>query len=256
MNKTRFISTEYLLLLLTAFVSAFILTFNEWGGNQFDFRIGFANLVFAFLIVTISIYIKLAVQKYFSKDKGYEVVFKPWVIGFLLAIIFIMVSNGSFIFLAFGGVVFYVSEKLKLGKRNIDLKEIGWLAILGPITSLMIALIAKLVFYGDFAAKIISINMWLALFAIIPIPFVHKFKVGGEKNFGTSDGLKFLYSSPMEYFIISILLIIDSIAIVALPNNIAVAVTIIVMLMIWAIYQFFYKQNIFRKREKAYLYRS
>lgn len=254
-----FTKKEQLMILLTAFIIAFILTFDEWGKETFDLMAGLSNLLLVLIIALVSLFVKLLVQKYFSKKKGMEAEFSPWLLGFVFGILLVLITNGKFVFLAFGGLIFYIVEKLHLGepKTNIDFALIGWLSILGPLTNIVLAAIAKIFtpLSAVLITKIIVVNLWLALYGMIPIPFIHKFKVGGEKKFGTSDGLKLLFASPIEYFLVFAVMIINSCVIVLSTNVISLLTTLISVVFIWIIYNLFYKLSIKRGSGKAYKYR-
>ena len=250
---------EQMMILLTSLVFAFILTFDEWGKETFDFVVGLGNLFLILIITAVSLFIKISVQKHFSKKRGFEAEFSPWVLGFVLGILLALITNGKFIFLAFGGLIFYIIEKLRLGepRTNIDFALIGWLSILGPLTNIILAAIVKMLVFipNSLILKIISVNFWMALYGMIPLPFVHKFKVGGEKKFGTSDGLKLLFASPLEYVIVLAIMIINAAIVVSADSIVSLLATLVCAVLIWIIYSLFYKINITRGSGKEYKYR-
>lgn len=253
---------ERLMLVLAAVVSAFIIAFDEWGAETYDLSAGLNNLIMGIFIVAISLCIKLAVQKYSSERFSHTAEFRPWIIGFIIGLFLIFATNGRFVFLAFGGLVFSVIEKLKIGKHEQSLSpnRVGWLSVLGPLSHIFLALLAKILFSvpflsGTLLEKIISINIWLAVYSIVPIPFAHKFKLKKEKEFGTSDGLKMLFAAPFQYLIITILVIIDVIIISLSTAANAAAITAISFAIIFLIYHLLYKQQLKRKSHKIFHYR-
>ena len=255
-----FNNKEKLMLLLTAFISAFILTFDKWGIETFDLTVGLKNILIALIIVAVSLWIKIYIQKYYSRKMGFNAEFKPWIIGFIIGVFIIFVTNGNFIFLAFGGLTFGMIEKLRMGKDKTYLSPIvmGWLSMIGPITLITIALIAKIIlanFGGDLLANIIIINIWLAAYSLVPLPFVHRFKIGSKKEFGTSDGLKLLFAAPLQYFIVTILLVIDMFVISLSTASNAFITTLITFLIIFLIYYLFYRQHLSRGVHGIYKYR-
>lgn len=253
---------EQIMLIIAAFVSAFILTFDEWGIETYDFSAGLNNLLIGIVIAAVSLCIKLIVQKYSSGKFGNEAEFRPWVIGFIVGLFLIFITNGRFVFLAFGGLVFSAVEKLRIGKQEQSLSpnRVGWLSVLGPLTHIFLALLAKIlfsipVFSTSLLAKIISINIWFAVYSIIPIPFVHKFKIGGEKEFGTSDGLKMLFAAPLQYAIITTLIIMNIIVISLSTALNATVMAVISFVIILLVYHLLYKQHLKRKSHNIYKYR-
>ncbi|MEK6887022.1 MAG: hypothetical protein AABW88_04265 [Nanoarchaeota archaeon] len=254
-----FSKKEQLMIFLTSLVIAFILTFDEWGKETFDVVIGLGNLLLVLIIAIISLFIKISVQKYFSKKRGFEAEFSPWILGFVVGILLIILTNGSFVFLAFGGLIFYIVEKLRLGeiRPGVDLALIGWISILGPLTNIILAAIVKTFTFlpNALILKVISVNFWMALYGLLPIPFIHKFKVGGEKKFGTSDGLKLLYASPLEYAIVLVIMIINMVIVVNADKTISLLTTLICAVLIYITYNLFYKLNITRRSGREYKYR-
>ncbi len=236
---------------LTVIVLAFILSFSEWGVDKFDLQLGLSNFVLALIITGISLIGKLSVQKYFSRKAGFDAVFKTWMIGLAFGFMMIFLTNGALIFLSVGGLSFAVIEKLRIGKHepNLSYTQLGWLCLLGPLFSILLALIAKILIPAQILSesilmKVISTNLWIAVFSIIPIPYLHKFKPGGVKEFTTSDGLKLLYASPLQYLLVLVLVIFSGLTILASPLIIALIVTIVSFVLIWIVYAFIYKNNI------------
>ena len=250
---------EQFMIFLTSFIIAFILSFDEWGKETFDFTVGIGNLLLVLIVTIISLFIKISVQKYFSKKRGFEAEFSPWILGFIFGILLALITNGKFIFLAFGGLIFYIIEKLKLGepRTNIDFALIGWLSILGPLTNIILAAIVKMLVFlpNSLILKIISVNFWMALYGMIPLPFIHKFKVGGEKKFGTSDGLKLLFASPLEYIIVTVVMVINAVIVVSADSVVSLLATLVCTVFIWLVYNIFYKLNITKGSGKNYKYR-
>lgn len=255
----KYAKNEASLVFVTALVSAFILSFNQWGIKEFDFAYGIRNLILTTVIVLASFLIKLSVQKYYAHKYGLDAVFKPWIPGLILGILFVILSNGNLIFLGFGGLMFIAVNKMAYGqpKEYMSFIKIGWISVLGPIVNVVIALLARLIFPVDdtLMISIVQANVWLALFNILPIPFVHKFIPGGEKKFGTSDGIKLLYASISQYLLVLVLIIIDSFVILLLNRTIALFVVVASLLIMRLAYYILYQQNVKRSSHSVYKYR-
>ena len=86
-------------LLITILILAFVISFREWGGMEFDFAVGFSNFLIAVLIVGVSLLIHTTGQRFWSLATGYRLEYQMWGLGLFLAVIFAFITNGRFWFL-------------------------------------------------------------------------------------------------------------------------------------------------------------
>ena len=259
----KFSNNEAVAVFICSIFSAFILSFSDWGIDKFDFNTGIRNLILTTVIVLISLMIKFSVQKYFCRLKGYDVNFKPWYIGYILGILFIFVTNGSFVFLAFGGLVFHLVQNIKFGEREqfLSFSEMGWLSMLGPVASLGLALLGKLILLvpvDEFAvSKFIYVNLWLTIFGIVPLPFIHQFNYKHSlkvSEFGTADGLKMLFGAPLQYAILVVIFFLNIFAVLLVPFKYAFYLFVFSGIIIYLVYRLFYKHQLKRPSDRVYQY--
>ena len=260
----KFSQNETVAILICSLISAFVLSFSDWGADKFDFGTGIRNLILTVIIVLFSLMFKFSIQKYFCRIKGYEVHFKPWYIGYIFGILFIFVTNGNFIFLAFGGLVFALAEHIKFGEREqfLSFSEMGWLSMLGPVANLTLALFGKLISsvpLDEFAvSKFIYVNLWLTVFGIVPLPFIHSFNYKHSlkvSEFGTADGLKMLFASPLQYAVLAILFFLNIFLILLTPFSFALTAYVLSGVVIYLVYRLLYKHQIKRESDRIYMYR-
>ena len=128
----------------------------------------------------------------------------------------------------------------------------GWISVIGPLTSILLAFLGKLAF-GE-VNTFVSINLWLAVFAVLPIPYIHKAKIGGEKKIDASEGLNLFYAAPLQYFIFLILAVLSMLSVLFLSTAVSFVVLLICYLLIFADYFFLYQQNIKRKSHRIFRY--
>jgi Zn-dependent protease len=245
-----FSKQEWTSLGLTFLVVSFILSFTRWGTTTFDAAFGIKNLIGIFLVVSFSMLVKLYVQKYYARKSGYATEFKPWMSGLLLGFVAVFATNGKIIFLALGALAFVVIEKANIGSHytEVGYAKMGWLSMLGVVTNIVIALLAKMITTissHQILTDLVVVNLWLALFAMIPIPYLD-----GFKRTGTSDGLKLLYAAPLEYFISVALLALSMYAILFLSVKNALYVMIGSLVLMYLTYYLFYKQNLYVPKTK------
>src|SRR3989344_4630827 len=75
---------------------AFIISFREWGTNQFNLTAGLFNLFNSILIVAMSILVHDAGQRIWGLAIGYKIEFKMWTFGVVLGLALAFVTNGKF----------------------------------------------------------------------------------------------------------------------------------------------------------------
>ena len=134
-------------LLITTLIFAFIFSFTKWGVTEFDVTMGLINLLIALIVVAFSLGAKLYLQKWFGIKFGFKVEFDHWKFGLFLGLILSFLSNGSFIFLATGGLLFSPIATLRTGFKGASYNNstMGWIAALGPFTAIMLAVLSKVI---------------------------------------------------------------------------------------------------------------
>lgn len=233
----KFSSYEYKWLVLTALLLGFVLSFTKWGTTTFNATEGIANLILAVLIVLISLFIKLSVQKYASLKVGVHAEFKPWLIGLILGVVFVFITNGAFVFLAVGTLIFKYVEHLRVGHRGnpMSFATMGRLAALGPITYIVLAMICKaLSGISPIFAEAMSINLWMALYAVLPIPFFEKIK-----EINGSEGLLLFASSRMAYVGTLLFVLTNMFSLLYFSVPVALLVSLVLTVCGWIFYYIF-----------------
>ena len=131
-------------------------------------------IAFSFIAVGVGFLAhELIGHKIVAQHFGLHAEYKMWNMGLVIAL---LTSLFGFVFAAPGAV--YISQKLDLwGKPTpVTAKRMGLVGLMGPVINVAIGLIflALALFYGGEFLQLFyigaSINMWLALFNMIPIP--------------------------------------------------------------------------------------
>jgi len=175
-----FLKTEYRQLLLSAVVIAFAFSL------RYIFRyiaLGRLTLGLEYISATVLAVILAFVphelfHRFVARKLGYYARYRVWLLGLALAIIFPLLTFGGFIFAAPGAVVVY--PKYPFG--YIDRKDYGLIAVAGPLANLIVGYVAMIAFFlvrtfipfyyllAITLFIIMEINLWLAMFNLIPFP--------------------------------------------------------------------------------------
>lgn len=112
---------------------------------------------------------KLVAQK-FDCSAHYKTNYNLILIGILLALL----TNGGIIFAAPGAVIITSKYFTRLGYKfvNITHRESGTIALSGPLSNIMLALISLLLYplQPAFFQSLLNINVFFAIFNMIPLP--------------------------------------------------------------------------------------
>jgi len=162
-------------LAITIIVLAFIFSFREWGVEKFNFAIGFNNFLISIALVIVAFVVHELAHRTIALWLGYRTQFKAWITGLVIGLVVAFVSNGYLLFLAPGALVITHLPVHRLGKFYYDLayNQLGWIAMSGAIANMLFAVLLKILAtitgLGIFE-KAMMINIWIALFDMLPIP--------------------------------------------------------------------------------------
>ena len=203
----KFSSKEILQLFIAAVVLGLLFGFDD---QQETFQLGYwlTNLLIMILLSFFSLVLYDSGHKFIAKRKGCESTIKIWSmsrfyfrtrnylkgpiksipLGVIIPLFIIFLTNGLLKIAAITTTIVSTSPSKRLGRRysQITDAEEGQIALAGPVTSLMIALLAKsLVSSFPIAYPIMLINLHLAFFNMLPIPSL--------------DGIKVYFGSPLMF---------------------------------------------------------
>ena len=114
---------------------------------------------------------KLVAQRF-----GYWAEYRTWPMGLFLALIMAVISRGGFVFAAPGAVMISAHTMF----HHVDKEKMGKIAVAGSVVNIILALIfigLSLVFTSELFALGAQVNVWLALFNMIPIGMLDGAKV-------------------------------------------------------------------------------
>ena len=130
-------------------------------------------------------------HKFSAQHYGCWAEFKLWTVGAIMALLFAVISQGTFIFAAPGAV--YIASRSSYFGEGIDRKANGVISLVGPVVNIVAAAIFAIALagsatlgFGDlvignafhFLRVGVQINIWLGAFNMIPF-----FILDGQKVF-------------------------------------------------------------------------
>ncbi len=130
-------------------------------------------------------------HKFSAQRYGCWAEFKLWTVGAIMALLFAVISQGTFIFAAPGAV--YIASRSSYFGEGIDRKANGVISLVGPIVNIAAAAIFAIALAGSAALGFgdlvvgnafhflrvgVQINIWLGAFNMIPV-----FILDGQKVF-------------------------------------------------------------------------
>jgi hypothetical protein len=190
-HNFRYESKEALGLVSISVVLGFILSFRDWGDPLPVFKVGMLNWINSALVVFLSLVIVTSVQKLFAIKKNHNVNYKPWLVGLFVSFFVALFTEGNWLFLLPGGLLF---SSLKLGHLGDEYEgrvvhhTRAIVAFMGPLTHLILAYIFNALFLSGFdnylVDKLITLNLVLAITTILPIPQMESLvsKISGMKR--------------------------------------------------------------------------
>lgn len=114
---------------------------------------------------------KLVAQRF-----GYWAEYRTWTTGLILALLLAVLTRGGFVFAAPGAVM--ISSHTML--QHINKEKMGKIAVAGAVVNIILALVfigLSLIFTSELFALGAQVNVWLALFNMIPIGMLDGAKV-------------------------------------------------------------------------------
>jgi hypothetical protein len=208
---------EYLALLSTAVIGAFILTFNDWGTASFDLRAGVISWAGMAIILFLILTITLVGSKVFAISLGYTIAYRAHTLGLTAGAIICVASMGYLPIILPGGFLYRQPERLLIGKWHGHHKgwEIALIAASFPLLLLAWVLLLSPLYLAtgmELFARVLIACCLLAIFACAPLPMVetgHGRIVDWWKSLrGTTFGLDVVYTSTTWWTILSCITVV------------------------------------------------
>ena len=232
----KFTPSEVRGLVVTILICAFIISFRQWGlGKNLDIAYGLKNLLIGIIIVTISILIKLSIQRIAALSVGYRSEYKVWMFGLLLGLVLAFVSNGNIWFFVPGGIVLHHLAGHRIGffRYGLDYFGHGLITVWGNAGILIFGIILKVInqsLNNPVIQKAILFNLLLAIYSMLPIPPL--------------DGSRMFFGSRLVYAFSFCAIVSGGILLYAnLPVWLIVGGSLLIGLICWVLYYILFERN-------------
>jgi len=232
----KFTPLEIRSLIIATLVTAFIISFSEWGiGDVFNVRLGLFNYFNAILIVALSFLVHISIQRIWSLAVGFRLEWKMWSFGLLFGLILAFLTNGFVWLILPGGFIVHHMAGARLGhfRYGINYWTVGLIAVTGIFASIFLVAIFKaisVIVVNSLIQKVIIFNIAYALYSLLPIPPL--------------DGSRTFFGSRMLYAF-SVFAVVA--AAILLSSNIGVGLALIssffIGIVLWILYYIFFESK-------------
>ena len=167
---------EIIGLALSTVVTAFIFSFRDWGGAQFNLLTGLYHFLLLFLAAGIIFTFRFSCQKWYGLSEGYKVEYKPWWTGLVIALVICFLSRGLIPLVLIGGVFVIFMSKQRLGEFRYGFSywQNGTISLWGiysvMITAILFTIGLRYFPQSYFFEKGVFISLITGLLTLLPLP--------------------------------------------------------------------------------------
>tara|TARA_Y100000310_G_scaffold342247_1_gene444628 strand:- start:37198 stop:37953 length:756 start_codon:yes stop_codon:yes gene_type:complete len=232
----KFTPLEIRSFVIAVVVTAFIISFGEWGyGSDFSVRVGLFNWFNAILIVTLSFLVHISIQRIWSLGTGYKLEWRMWSFGLLFGLIMAFLTNGLFWVILPGGLIVHHMAGHRLGwfRYGINYWAVGLIAITGVFATVFLIVLFKVLsafVVNSLIEKVIAFNIAYALYSLLPLP-----PLDGSRSF---YGSRMLYSFSVFFVVAAVILLSSNIGVMA-----ALLSSLFIGVLLWFLYYVFFEHK-------------
>lgn len=139
----------------------------------FNLNLFILNLPAAALGVALGFLLHELAHRFFARRYKCHAEFRLWRMGLVLAVLFALISNGAFVFAAPGAVVIHEAMDVWGNVKPLGKKRYGIVSVAGPVTNVILGGVffaANMLYHSDIFTFALLVNIWLAIFNMLPIP--------------------------------------------------------------------------------------
>jgi len=161
------------------------------GRETFVITLWLLNYLKVFFMVFLAFVVHESAHKMFGLTLGIRTEYKLWTLGVYITLACTFIFQGKFYVLLPGGVMFFHMTVQRLGhfRYGLNLLSSGLIGAMGPLANLIMATFWETLalngIFPDFFHKMTFINIYYAVFSMLPIPNL--------------DGISLFFASRMTY---------------------------------------------------------
>jgi len=178
-EKKYLLKMELAHIVLAVIVLGFLFSFRLWGIDVFSARAGLSYWLRMSSLAVVALGGHILAQKAMARHFYATSRFKLWGLGVVISIVLIFLTKGWFIWAAVGCAAVSAKYFLRPGKKHAGLGpyEIAKIIATGAFASIGLAVLGKLLipYFGELAEQFMSINLWIAVFSVIPLFLIRVF---------------------------------------------------------------------------------
>lgn len=218
-------------LLIAIIAIAFVISFDEWGTESFNFGVGLYNFSNAILIVALSILVHDAGQRLWALAIGYRLEFKMWSFGLIISLIIAFLNNGRVKYLWIivpSGFMLHHLAGHRLGWFRYGINYFGqaMVALAGPLFTFMLIILLRVLSVfsqNPLLDKAIIFNVIYTIINLLPVP-----PLDGSKIY---FGSRMLYAFAVPAMIVAIILVV-----VNVPIFLSLVISFLIGIVLWLTY--------------------
>jgi len=161
--------------IITVLIIAFILSFRQWGGETFSWVDGAMNFAIAAVFSAIALVASQLGQRWIAVHYGYNPEYKMSAAGMMISAVIAFASRGTIIFFMPGYTIIHHLAASRLGEFRYYTNLWEWSKVCfgGPLMNFLLAALLSAFPHpaGSLMHRLIIVNIWFAIFQILPLPF-------------------------------------------------------------------------------------
>jgi Zn-dependent protease len=229
----RYTKQERRDLILSILIITFVFAYND-KKTEFNLIYWTGHFLLTLIIVSLAFLVHTGIQKVFALQQGFIAEYRSWSIGLAISAIFTLITGGRWYVLLPGAIYLIHVPILRLGKWRYGTNIVtqGMIAASGAVGNLIfatfaLAIGAQLGFMPELFLWIATINFWILIFSLIPLPRM--------------DGIHLFFMSRLAYvFIVSTLL---AYIIFAQLNKYSWITSFIIGVICWLLFYLYYEKT-------------
>ncbi len=175
--------------------------------EAFSMTLWFANFLKFLIIVSISLFFHVSVQKVIALSQGNNAEYQMWTLGLLFTLAVTLITQGRFWVILPGGVLLHHLTIQRMGRFRYGLNVMsqGIVGMFGPLANLVLATASlamsrQIGFMPAFFDSFAMVNFLMLIYSLLPFPHLD----GLHLFFASRLGYVFIASTLLAYYLLTL----------------------------------------------------